>query len=174
MEHRPFEDWLLEERPLTPEQRRRLQAHLRVCADCAALAEVGEALRRGEAVAPAPGFVDRFRMRLARERARQRRRGVLGISLLAAGVLGPGLVLLWPYLMTAIRSPAALLALWVHSLAFLISLGQAIGRAGLILLQVFSGFVPPASGLLLISAATGLILLWVFSLWRISSPPQSI
>ncbi len=31
MNHRPFEDWLLDDQPLTPEQKRDLQSHLRTC-----------------------------------------------------------------------------------------------------------------------------------------------
>ena len=39
MNHRPFEDWLLEDQRLTSDEERELQAHLRVCTSCAAIAE---------------------------------------------------------------------------------------------------------------------------------------
>jgi hypothetical protein len=38
MDHRPYEDWLLDDERLTPEQDRDLRIHLRNCPECAALA----------------------------------------------------------------------------------------------------------------------------------------
>lgn len=38
MDHRPFEDWLLYDEPLTSVQKSELQAHLRSCTSCAAIA----------------------------------------------------------------------------------------------------------------------------------------
>ena len=44
MNYLPFEDWLLEDQHLTSDQEHELQSHLRVCASCAAIAELNLAL----------------------------------------------------------------------------------------------------------------------------------
>src|SRR5512144_104381 len=87
MKHRPFEDWLLEETPLTPEQARDLQAHLRTCATCASLKEVNSVLHMTRQVAPAAGFSTRFQTRLLVRKAEQRRRNMVGLILLIVGGL---------------------------------------------------------------------------------------
>ena len=45
MDHLPFEDWILNDEPLTPQQKRELDAHLQACRTCTALREVDLALR---------------------------------------------------------------------------------------------------------------------------------
>ena len=45
MKHQPFEEWLLDDLMISPEQKRELDSHLRTCAYCSALAETGIALR---------------------------------------------------------------------------------------------------------------------------------
>ena len=60
MNHRPFEDWLLEDRPLSGREQRELQVHLHGCPSCAAIAESNLALHSTH-LTPAPaGFADRF------------------------------------------------------------------------------------------------------------------
>jgi anti-sigma factor RsiW len=54
MKHRPFEDWLLDDQPLDPTQKRELNAHLRACNACRAIAESNLALRSARVVAAAP------------------------------------------------------------------------------------------------------------------------
>ncbi len=78
MNHRPFEDWLLDDQPLTPQQQRDLQAHVRSCPACAAIAESNLALHATRLVSPAAGFADRFQVRLAKRRREQRWRQVIG------------------------------------------------------------------------------------------------
>ena len=55
MKHQPFEAWLLEEKPINARQKLELDAHLRDCGYCAALAETGRALRSVKKVSPASG-----------------------------------------------------------------------------------------------------------------------
>ncbi len=45
MNHQPFEDWLLNDKPMTQQQKHELDIHIRTCAYCAALAETGIALK---------------------------------------------------------------------------------------------------------------------------------
>ncbi len=44
MNHQPFENWLLDEEPLTAQQQRDLQNHLRDCTICSGLADSNLAL----------------------------------------------------------------------------------------------------------------------------------
>ncbi len=74
MNHQPFEDWLLNDKLIDPKQKLELDAHLRMCADCSALAETGVALRSVKKISPAAGFTTRFQARLALQKAADRRR----------------------------------------------------------------------------------------------------
>ena len=74
MNHQPFEEWLLNEKLISPKERLDLDAHLRICSYCSALAETGKALRTVKRVAPAAGFSTRFQARLAMQKAADRRR----------------------------------------------------------------------------------------------------
>ena len=85
MNHRPFEDWLLDEQPLTPEQKRDLQSHLRLCTSCSAIAESNLAIHTTQMVSPAPGFTDRFKARLVRRRSEQKWRQIVGTLVLVLG-----------------------------------------------------------------------------------------
>jgi membrane-associated protease RseP (regulator of RpoE activity) len=78
MNHQPFEDWLLEEKPINPKQKLELEAHLRVCTYCSALAATGNALHSVKKAAPAVGFTVRFQERLAKQKAVERRRRFWG------------------------------------------------------------------------------------------------
>ncbi len=45
MNHQPFEDWLLNDKSISQEQKRELDIHMRTCPYCSALAETGIALK---------------------------------------------------------------------------------------------------------------------------------
>jgi hypothetical protein len=74
MNHQPFEDWLLNDQPLTPIEKRDLDAHIRTCKYCAVLAQSSLELRSVRMVSPMPGFAGRFQKRLAARRIADRRR----------------------------------------------------------------------------------------------------
>jgi len=74
MDHRPFSDWLLENKHLTAEEKQSLKTHLQACTSCSALAEVDLALKSVKLAAPAEGFSDRFQVRLAAQRKTARQR----------------------------------------------------------------------------------------------------
>ena len=90
MNHQPFEDWLLNDQLLTPIEKRDLDAHIRTCKYCAALAEIGLELHSVRTVSPKPGFAGRFEKRLAAQPIadlRQRLYGLIGLLLGGAGLL---------------------------------------------------------------------------------------
>lgn len=166
MNHQPFEDWLLNEKLIDPKQKLDLDAHLRICAYCSALAETSKALHSVKLVAPAAGFTARFQTHLAARKLAERRRRLWGAVLFTFG----GLVMLaWiaaPYLSSFVASPAT----WITSLiewgVFLITTLQAIAQAGSVMLRVMPSFLTPFGFMVLVSAFAGFGLLWTVSIWR--------
>lgn len=142
MNHRPFEDWLLSDEPLSAAQTRDLYSHLASCPECSALMEVNVALRTAQQAQPAPGFSTRFESRLGLQRARQRRRALWGaffLGLASAGVM----------LLLAVRFlpglPDSLLKIMVGGIPFLIALfnsASLMGQIGEIFLRIAARFVP--------------------------------
>jgi hypothetical protein len=169
MNHRPFEDWLLAEEPLTTEQKTDLQEHLNSCSSCLALAEVNMALRSKKSFVPAPGFGSRFQSRLAVRRSAQQRRNFLGITILVASAIGLFFWLVFPYLQWAYRSPVEVFITWITMLSLAFSSLLAYGRAGSVILRVASGFVPIYFWVA-VFALTGLFgLLWVVSIRKFAN-----
>lgn len=166
MNHQPFEAWLLEGAPLTPEQKRELDSHMRTCTYCAALVETGIALKSVKMVSPAVGFSIRFQARLAARKLADRRRRFWGTILFVAGGLA---ILMWvtgPYLASFLDSPAGWLSAFVEWGVFLITTLQAMTQAGSVLLHIVPGFLSPFVWMILFSALAGLSLLWSVSIWR--------
>ena len=56
MNHQPFENWLLDEEPLTSQQQRDLQNHLRGCTSCSGIADSNLALHTTHMAVPAAGL----------------------------------------------------------------------------------------------------------------------
>ncbi len=166
MNHRPFEDWLANDQPLTTEQKRELQTHLLDCAHCAALAEVNIELRSVRMAAPAPGFTARFQQRLAARRVTERRNKWIGFLILAAGGLGFLAWTLAPYAFQFLASPAGWIAALVNFFLTLADMARAIGDIGSIFLRVLPGFIPPFGWMIILSTLGGFALLWTVSLWR--------
>ena len=171
MNHRPFEDWLLDDERLTPEQNRNLQSHLRECRSCSALAEVNLALRSARGAAPAPGFAARFQSRLAAQRAIQRRRMLVGASILTVGGLAILAVLIGPFLSAAIQNPAEVLVSWASVLTTFVVWGKAVSEAMSVISRIVPNFIPAYAWLIVFSAISGLGLLWGVSFWRFTRIP---
>jgi len=174
MDHRPFEDWLLENQPLTSDQQRLLNSHLRECSSCAALTEVDLALKSARLVEPAVGFTDRFRVKLESRKQVLRWRNFWGFALLTVGVLG---IIVWgslPVLRELIHSPIAFLSSWGASLVSFWSSIVAILRAGMVLFKVAPGFVPAYVWAVILISAGGSSMLWVVSLMKFTKVPQGV
>jgi hypothetical protein len=174
MKHQPFEEWLLNETPLTPEQKRELDLHVRSCAFCSALVETEMILRSARMVAPAEGFAARFNARLVERKLANHRRRVWGAILFLIGGLSFLLWLAGPSLFAFLSSPAAWIAGLVEWGIFLITTFQAMSQAGEVLLQILPGFVPPFAWMIILSALAGISLLWVVSIWRFTRVPQGV
>jgi hypothetical protein len=174
MDHRPFEDWLLEDQPLTPDQKRQLGTHLRVCSSCTALAEVNLALRLTRLAEPAAGFSDRFQARLAARKQALRWRNFWGFALLTISVLGVFVWGSWPVLRELFHSPVNFLGAWVSSLISFWASLQAIFRAGVVLFKVAPGFVPAYVWAVILFAAGVSSMVWIVSLMKFTKVPQGV
>ena len=174
MNHRPFEDWLLDDTPVTLEQKRDLDAHLRTCAHCAALAKTGVVLQSARKVSPPSGFAMRFQARLAAQKLAERRRKFWGSIVFTLGGLALLTWLTFPYLATFFSSPATWISALVQWGLFLVTTLQAMAQAGSVLLNVIPGFLPPFAWMVVLSAFAGISLLWSVSIWRFSRVPQGV
>jgi len=172
MNHRPFEDWLLNDTPITPEQKRELDMHVRNCAYCTALVETGMALRTVKKASPQAGFTARFEARLAARKAAERRRLYLGSILFTAGGFA---LLMWlgsPYLLTFFSAPASWIAVFVNWAIFLVTTVQALGQAGTVFIKVIPDFLSPFAWMIVLSVVAGISLLWTISIWRFVKEPR--
>lgn len=174
MKHQPFEEWLLNETPLSHAQKRELDLHVRTCPYCSALVETEKVLHSVKMVAPAEGFTARFQARLAERRLADRRRRVWGSILFLIGGL---LFLLWlaaPSLFAFVASPQVWIAGLVEWGIFIITTVQAMTQAGSVLLRVIPDFLPPFVWLILASGLAGISLIWSVSIWRFTRVPQGV
>jgi len=172
MNHQPFETWLLEDRLISPEQKRELHSHLRTCAYCAALVETGKALNSVKMMSPAEGFTSRFQVHLAARKVADRRRRFWGAILFVAGGLA---ILMWvagPSLASFFASPATWISALVEWGVYLITTLQAMAQAGSVLLHVVPDFLSPFAWMVLLSAFAGISLLWTVSIWRFVRVPR--
>jgi hypothetical protein len=174
MNHQPFEEWLLTEKLINPKQKLELDAHLRLCSYCSALAETGKALRTVKKVSPAAGFSARFQARLAAQKAAERRRKRYGAILFTFGGL---IMLMWltgPYLASFVAAPATWIAAVVDWVVFIVTTLQAVAQAGSVVLRMLPGFLSPFAFMVLLSAFAGIGLLWSVSIWRFVRVPRGV
>lgn len=172
MNHQPFEDWLLNDMPMTQEQKRELDMHVRTCAYCGALVESGIALKSVKKSSPQSGFAARFETRLAARKLVERRRKRWGSIVFAAGGLALLVWLISPYLATFLAAPATWISALVEWVVFIITTMQALAQAGSVLLQVAPAFLSPFVWMILVSAFAGISLLWSISIWRFVRVPR--
>jgi hypothetical protein len=174
MNHQPFEDWLLNDKPITQEQKRELEMHMRTCAYCAALAETGIALKSVKKASPQPGFANRFQTRLAERKLAEQRRRLWGAALFTVG----GLVLLmWltsPYLFSFLSAPATWIAAFIQWGVFILTTIEALAQAGSVFVKIVPDFLSPFAWMVLLSAFAGVSLLWTVSIWRFVRVPRGV
>jgi len=168
MNHRPFEDWLLENQPLNPEQKLELLTHLKSCTTCTALSEVNLALRSPRMVTAPPGFTVRFQGRLEAERTKRHFRQVLGLGSLGFLVFLMLVVAVFVLFTVLLGSPGQILINWLNWWISLVASVRTYGSVGLVLLRTAAGIIPLPLWLGITSASFLLISIWVTSLWKLS------
>ena len=176
MNHQPFEDWLLSDQPITQEQKRELDLHLRTCGYCAALAQTGVALKSVKKASPEPGFANRFQSRLAARQLAEQRRRLWGSVFFTIGGLT---LLLWmtsPFLLTFFAAPATSIAALVQWGVFILTTIAALIEAGSVFVRIIPDFLSPFAWMVLLSAIAGISLLWTVSIWRFarSAVPRGV
>jgi hypothetical protein len=172
MNHQPFEDWLLNDKPITHEQKRELDVHLRTCSYCTALAETGIALKSVRKASPQHGFTNRFQARLAERKLAERRRRLWGSLLFTFGGLALLMWLFSPYLFTFLSAPATWIAVVVQWGVFIITTIEALAQAGSVFVRIIPDFLSPFAWMVLISTFAGVSLLWTVSIWRFVRVPR--
>ena len=174
MNHQPFEDWLLNDMPITHEQKRDLDLHMRSCTYCSALVETGIALKSVKKVSPQAGFTTRFQARLAERKLAERRRKIWGAVLFTFGGLAMLMWLASPYLASFFSAPATWIAALVEWVVFVITTFQALAQAGSVFLQIIPDFLSPFAWMVILSAVAGVSLLWSVSIWRFVRVPRGV
>lgn len=174
MNHRPFEDWLLDDQPLDAQQGRDLQDHVRTCVACSAIAESNMALHTTRVIAPPAGFSNRFTLRLARRREEQRWQQIIGTLVLVLAGLVLTAVIAGPSLQEAITSPAGWITAVVGYFLFIVTSARVLGEAGAVLLRVLPSFISPAGWFVTLFALAGLGLVWGLSIRRFGRAPQGV
>jgi hypothetical protein len=174
MNHQPFEDWLLHDKLIDPKHKLDLDAHLRICSYCSALAETSRALRAVKVVSPSAGFTARFQARLAVRKVAERRRRLWGALLFTFGGLAMLMWLTGPYLASFFASPAT----WITSLiewgVFIITTLQALAQVGSVIVGMLPSFLSPFGFMVVASAFAGIGLLWTVSIWRFVRVPRGV
>ncbi len=170
MEHQPFESWLLDDLPLTSEQRRNLRQHTLACAECAALERANFRLRASSMAVPARGFSQRFSARLAGQRRVEQRRAVIGAVFLALAALALLIYNLLPLLPYLVLSPTQIFVLWLNALISLsaawhsaVTVSEVFGRLALQIL-------PPRVWAAAFLSLGGLLIVWLAALRQDTKP----
>ncbi|HEY3311037.1 MAG TPA: hypothetical protein VGK00_05290 [Anaerolineales bacterium] len=173
MDHRPFEDWLLNDARLTQAQELELREHLRTCQQCTALARGNFALRSAPVIAPADGFALRFQARLSAKRKAQRLQSLIGLILLSFVGIGGFIWLLFPYFPYLALPPGELASLWISNLIYLALTARALSAIGNTILNVLGSLVPTYIWVLSLALLGGMAFLWTISLHRVRKTVQS-
>lgn len=172
MNHQPFENWLLSEDALDPEDALALEAHLTACDHCRELQHAWSGVtglfREVPDVAPAPGFVNRFQEHLAVEKqvetsARHRWQSMILLILIGNVIAGLVLLLATQFLSTY-ESPLSLLLSGVYRLAGFVSTVNMIQNILLTLYRTITSVLPAGIWALLGIGLVGSVATWVISM----------
>lgn len=178
MYHRPFEDWLLEEEPLTTEQEAALQEHLQSCTNCSQLSKAWKVvevdLHRAPMLAPQAGFADRWQTRLEADRRQLHRRqsfAALFFSLGGAALLFGSLAIM---ALPVLASPRLLLWTWVLRLLDQVFYASELQETFISLLHIQTGIISPGVWIVLAGVFSMLVAIWVASLRVVAGSRRAI
>ncbi len=174
MNHQPFETWLLEDKHLSKTEKRDLDAHLRTCRTCSALAETELALRSAKVISPKAGFVLRFQQQLAAHKVAERRRRLWGLFVLIFGGLGLLGFLAAPYIYAFLSAPIEWLTATLGYFLFMFTSLQAFSEILRVFARILPDFIPPYAWMVIFSSLAGMGLLWAVSIWRFSRKSQGV
>lgn len=180
MNHQPFEDWLLSEDPLSPEDKESLDLHLKTCKQCSELLSAWHGVKslivEAPAAEPKPGFVDRWSSRLEVEKqldrvVRHRWQSVIMLILFANVITGL-VILLGTQFFTSIESPISLVLSGISRLVSTVALLNAIQNISGLLLGTILDIVPVGIWALIGLGLIGSIVTWIVSITSLSMLPR--
>jgi hypothetical protein len=171
MNHLPFEDWILSDEALSPEQSSHLQAHLMSCDSCRHLSEsyldVKQLFTGSPKIKPADGFRDRWLMRLEKEEIKTRQRQTLIMFILTGGAALSILMILGLQVFKSIDQPMDILIFGANTLTQLLSIIFAINEITSALLELVSIMIPPVWWVVFVTLISLMSILWLYSIKRI-------
>jgi hypothetical protein len=180
MNHQPFENWILAEEKLSPENSRALQDHLETCQQCQQLQSawtgVVELFQEVPQVEPAPGFASRFQERLAVERQiertiRNRWQSII-MLILICNVIAALVILLGTQFLTTFDSPLELFLSGVYRLASVVSWINVVQNIFFTLFKTATSIVPVGLWALLGIGSLGAGAIWIISLTSFTVLPR--
>lgn len=173
MNHQPFENWLLDNQPLNPGQKRELQDHLKDCTSCSAITELDLALTRSRMIEPGEGFSSRFHLRLEAERSLRRKKVWWGIGLISVLVLISLVMVTFFLIRTEWISPTQLIVNYITWWLSLFTSFQVVTDIGMVLLKVLVGSISLPIWFGIAVGGSLLVFGWVLSIWKLSFSPQA-
>lgn len=180
MNHQPFENWLLSEDILSPENMSALQDHLETCDHCRELQSawtgVLDLFQDVPDIEPAPGFVNRWQARLEVERQIElsiRHRWQSIIMLILTGNVIVGLVvLLGTQFLTTFDTPLELVFSGVYRLASIVTFINMVQNIFITLYRTITSIVPVGLWAVLGLGLVGSSAIWMISLKSLSVLPR--
>lgn len=183
MKHQPYREWMLNDGPASEEQASELRAHLAVCEPCRRIQRgwqgARSAIKASASMGPAAGFVQRFELRLAAQRAADARRQVaLIFALSVVGALGSALLLLDLASVGVVNGLAEILRTYLaarETIAVALGVlldgvgGVSMAPIGLILLGLTTALLGTFA-----TVFTGLGGLWAAAVYRYAEPDLTI
>ncbi len=170
MKHPQFEALLFDIDNLGHEERIALEAHLRECEQCKALAtswsDLEGEMRAAPQMEPATGFTERFRERLVVYKRRKQERLTLAMILALLVSLIIVTVFFGAELLTFVPSAIRLLLKSINGLMLLGGLLTILWDFALVLLEGITQSLPAGLLLAIAAATSGLAVIWMFSIYR--------
>ena len=171
MNHLPYEDWILSDEALSPEQSNHLHVHLMSCDSCRQLSEsyldVKKLFNVSPQLKPADGFRDRWLIRLEKEENKKRKRQTLIMFIVTGGAALSILMLLSFQVFKSINQPMDFLILGANILTQLLSIIFAINEITSALVELISIMIPPFWWVVSATIVSVMSLLWLYSIKRI-------
>jgi predicted anti-sigma-YlaC factor YlaD len=180
MDHQPFENWILSEEPLSPENTGELETHLEKCDHCRELQNawsgVIDLFQEVPEVEPLPGFVNRWQERLAVEKhielfVRQRWQSMIMLILLGNVIAGLVFFLGTEFL-TNYDTPLSLVMSGVYRFVSLVTTISAIQNIFLTLFRTITSVVPAGIWAILGMGLIGSGAIWIISIKTLSVLPR--
>jgi hypothetical protein len=165
MNHQPFENWILSNDTLSPEEAGSLREHLQNCPHCQRLRSswngVEKLFKEAPSVKPAAGFTLRFQERLAEENRRSHHRQSLILLVFNGGMAFFLFLFLMMQVWDLLRSPGHLLVILGFRLMSLLQMANEASELLTTLFGAFLNFTPSVVWPFIAGMLSMLCVLWI-------------